>query len=207
MVEEDPDLAQFAPGKITGKTFDEWPKWDAAGVPLFENCDPKNPRQAFLPFFTAMPGMKGAPLIMPVEYWELQSWRMWILGARPTGGKRHLKYRPPATMTNAWAATGEWVDKSELDPPRKTLRELTKELPQQDRAGLKQMFLEELGLEGDTSVPMPDGKFRVDDLARRLEMPVSDLMVILGRFGIKPDGPGDLVDRAIVDRIMAHLGL
>lgn len=205
--EEDPDLAQFAPGKIGGKTFDEWPKWDADGVPLFENCDPKNPRQAFLPFFTAMPGIKGAPLIMTVDYWELQSWRMWLLGAKPTGGKRKLKYRPPASMTNAWTAQGEYVDISELDAPRKTLRELTRELPQNDRAGLKQMFLEELGLEGDTSVPMPDGKFRADDLARRLDIPLQDLSVVLGRFGVRVDAPGDLVDRAVADRIMAHLGL
>lgn len=201
------DLSRFAPGKINGKTFNEWPKWDGQGVPLFDNCDPKNPRQAFLPFFTAMPGVQGAPMLTQVEFWELQSWRMWLLGARPTGGKRRLKYRPPASVTNAWTAQGEWVDIDDPDPPRMTLRELSRKLPQQDRAGLRKIFLEELGLEGDTSVPVPDSKFRVDDLARRLEIPVMDLQVILGHFGITSKEPGDLVDRAVVDRILAHMGL
>lgn len=201
------DLSRFAPGKINGKTFNEWPRWDGKGVPLFDNCDPKNPRQAFLPFFTAMPGVQGAPMITQVEFWELQSWRMWLLGARPTGGKRRLKYRPPASVTNAWTAQGEWVDIDDPDPPRMTLRELSRKLPQQDRAGLRKIFLEELGLEGDTSVPVPDSKFRVDDLARRLEIPVMDLQVILGHFGITSKEPGDLVDRAVMDRILAHMGL
>lgn len=201
------DLSRFAPGKIRGKTFNEWPRWDGKGVPLFDNCDPKNPRQAFLPFFTAMPGVQGAPMITQVEFWELQSWRMWLLGARPTGGKRHLKYRPPATVTNPWTAQGEWVDVDDPDPPRMTMKDLVQGMPQQDQAALRNVVLEQMGLEGDTSVPVPDSKFRIDDLARRLDIPVMDLQVILGHFGITSREPGDLVDRAVVDRILAHLGL
>lgn len=205
--EEPPDLSEHAPGKIGGKTFNEWPKWEGQGLPLFDNCDMRNPRQAFLPFFTAMPGVNGAPLILGVEYWELQSWRMWLLGALPTGRKRKLKYEPPTTMTNAWTAQGQWVDIAKPDVPRKTLKQVIGELPQRDRMEMRHMMLEEMGLEADRAVPIPDTHYRVDDLARRLELPLMDLQVVLARFGIAAREPGDLVERGVVDRVMAHLGL
>lgn len=201
------DLSKYAPGKINGKTFNEWPAWEGDGLPLAENCDLRNPRQAFLFAFTAMPAMKGAPLILPTSYWELQSWRMWQLGMRPTGRKRHLKYAAPASMMNAWTAQGEWVTLDKEEPAPKTLREVVQELPQQDQMQLRQIFAEQLGLEGDTTVPVPDNMFRADDLARRLELSLEDLQEVLSHFGITARGPADLIDRAVADRILAHLGL
>ncbi|MGN0125729.1 MAG: DUF2744 domain-containing protein, partial [Rhodococcus sp. (in: high G+C Gram-positive bacteria)] len=70
-------------GKINGKTFDQWPAWEGQGLPTYDNCDLTNPRQAMLWTFTAMPGVQGAPLPLPTEYWETVSWRQWMLGIRP----------------------------------------------------------------------------------------------------------------------------
>ena len=50
-----------------------WAKtWHEPGLPLRENCDSLNPRQALLPAFTGF-GVKGAPLMLPTEFWEAVS--------------------------------------------------------------------------------------------------------------------------------------
>ena len=107
--------------KYAGKRFDQWDPWSGRGIPTRENCDLDNPRQRFLWMFTAPPGQKGAPLTMPTEYYEMQSYHMCILG----GGiksKPKLKYRPPNNVVaSRWGAAGEWVHLDDPDPPRTTM--------------------------------------------------------------------------------------
>ena len=133
--------------KVKGKRFDEWEPWKGRGLPLRETCDLENPRQAFLWMFTAMPGLKGAPLPMPTEYFELLSYHQWVLGARPQRPPG-LKYRPPVNMVaDRWTAQGEWVGVDEPDPPRTTMADIVAKLPQQDRAELKELINNKLGVE------------------------------------------------------------
>lgn len=77
--------------------------------PTRENCNPDNPEEAFLWMFVALPHVKGAPLMMPVEFYRLVSKRLWELGARPVE-EPTLQWVPPmATDPNFMSSPGRWV--------------------------------------------------------------------------------------------------
>lgn len=82
----------------------------AKGVfPTRENCDPTDPEEAFLWMFVALPHVKGAPLIMPMEYYRAVSKRLWELGARPTADPVWEWVPPQATDPNWLTSPGRWV--------------------------------------------------------------------------------------------------
>lgn len=77
--------------------------------PTRDNCDPTDPEEAFLWMFAALPHVKGAPLIMPVEYYRLISKRLWELGARPVADPE-LEWVPPTATEAHWLTSpGRWV--------------------------------------------------------------------------------------------------
>jgi hypothetical protein len=193
-------------GLIDGKRFEDWPKWEGQGVPLRENCDLNNPRQKFLWMFTALPGVKGAPLLMPVDYWEMVSWRQCVLGGDITG-EPGLKYVPPPTMANPWTASGRWADLSEPDEARATLAEvMDQHLTAADKAEIRGFVEEKLGLRQDMPDIIGGHQYRLADLSKRLEVPVEEMIRILGDFGLNVT-ERSLVDRSVADRIVTHLGL
>lgn len=192
--------------KVGGKRFDQWEPWKGRGVPTRETCDPKNPRQAFLWMFTASPGQKGAPLLMPDEFFEMQSYHMWVLGARPQR-PAELKWLPPNNMVaSRWGAQGEWVTLDTPEPPRTTMKDIVAQLPQQDKADLKELINSQLGVEDVADPSTPDGWMRVEDVAQRLGVEIDQVRALLESFGMSAN-PFDLVSRDITSRITAHLGL
>lgn len=198
------DITQYP--KYGGKRFDQWPKWEGRGVPTRENCDLSNPRQMFLWMNTAPPGQKGAPLAMPTEWYEMQSYHMAILGAG-LKAKPKLKYRPPNNaVANRWSAAGEWVHLDEPDPPRTTMADIVAQLPQHDKAELKELISNQLGVEDVADPSTPEGWLRVDDVAQRLGVEVDQVQELLAQFGMEANAFG-LVSRDISQRIAAHLGL
>lgn len=193
-------------GKINGKTFDQWPAWEGQGLPTYENCDLTNPRQAMLWTFTAMPGVQGAPLPLPTEYWETVSWRQWMLGIRPVR-KPKLKYQAPRHMAaDRFTAAGRWVDPLTPDPPRATMKDLVSQLSQPDKAELKSVILEQMGLDGPPAPEVPEGYLQVSDLARRLKVDVDQLVAVLDTFGMKVESTS-WVGQGVAERIITHLGL
>ncbi|MBF6133517.1 DUF2744 domain-containing protein [Nocardia otitidiscaviarum] len=204
---ENKQKARMVGGRVDGRTFDQWPAWEHSGVPTRANCDPDNPRQAFLWMFTAMPAMTGAPLMLPTEYWEMQSWRMWVLGARPAAEPTQ-KWQAPASVTaNPWTAPGKWVDLDTPEPQRKTLAEMLRELPQADRAEIRAAVLDGLGLDdGDRPGP-PAMQYTVATLAERLSVAVDELVTTLANLGVTNLHAGSRVGRDVADRIVAHMGL
>jgi hypothetical protein len=77
--------------------------------PTRENCNPNDPEEAFLWMFAGLPHVKGAPLIMPIEYYRAVSKRLWDLGARPSD-EPTLEWVPPsATEPNWLTSPGRWV--------------------------------------------------------------------------------------------------
>lgn len=209
---EDKQLARIVGGRVDGKTFDQWPKWEGQGVPTRENCDLTNPRQAFMWMFTAPPGQTGAPMMWTTDYFELLSWRMWVLGARPVEEPTQ-KWVPPENMTaNPWMAAGKWIDANAPDPERKTVAQMMRELPAADRAEIRNAVLAELGYEGETlpdkDRPGPPAMtYTVASLAERLRTPVDELLGVLANLGVSNCTPASTVGRDVADRIVAHLGL
>ena len=90
------------------------------GFPTRENCDPNNPYEAFLWMLVAMPYQKGAQLVLPVDYLQFVSKRLWDCGVRPTE-EPTIKYQKPAATDPNWLTSpGSWVDidAPERDPVR-----------------------------------------------------------------------------------------
>ena len=203
---QDKKLSRIVGGLVDGKPYDKWPAWEGRGVPVRENCDPTNPRQAFLWMFTAMPGMKGAPLMLPTEYWETQSWRMWVLGARPVA-EPTLKYRAPASVTAAWQAAGEWVNLDAPDRTAPSFAELFRDLPQQERAEIRAALLGSLGLDDGDKPGPPAMQYTVGTLAERLGRSPEDLAEVLANIGVTNVHADSRVSREVADRIAEHLGL
>lgn len=77
--------------------------------PTRQNCDPSDPEEAFLWMFVALPHVKGAPLIMPIEYYRAVSKRLWELGCRPTEEPIWEWVAPQATDPNWLTSAGKWV--------------------------------------------------------------------------------------------------
>lgn len=80
-----------------------------AEFPRRETCDPNDPYEFALWAFVAMPGVRGAPLVMPADYWREMSKRLWDLGFRhveePT-----LEWVPPSASEPNWITSpGRWV--------------------------------------------------------------------------------------------------
>lgn len=120
--------------------------------PTRENCDPNDPEEAFLWMFAALPMVKGAPLLMPVEYYRQVSKRLWDLGARPVEDPTLEWVAPSATEPHWLTSPGRWVPAgsapklSEEDEVKQALARM----PRQQKAELR-IALE--GLEAGEALP------------------------------------------------------
>ena len=89
--------------------------------PTRDNCDLTDPEEAFLWMFVALPHVKGAPLIMPIEYYRAVSKRLWDLGARPTEEPILEWVAPTATEPHWLTSPGRWVPAGSA--PKRTERD------------------------------------------------------------------------------------
>ncbi|MFC9768478.1 DUF2744 domain-containing protein [Rhodococcus jostii] len=187
------------------KPFREYPGWEGTGLPTRGTCDLSNPRQRFLWIFTALPGVVGAPLPLPTEYWEHVSYHMVECGLR-LGGNQIKKYQPPqGSLLNRWTAAGKWVPLDEPDPPGKTLADVVDNMDHADQIALKEIVLDKMGLR-ETHPGAPDGHLQVTDLAARLKINPDRLVVVLTDFGLNLT-TDSYVPIATAERLITHLGL
>lgn len=91
-------------------------------IPTWDNCDPNDPEEKFLPLFVALPGMKGAPLLLPISYFRGVSRRLDDGGAmmrcESCGYEKpkKIKWRAPIEgRYGGYTAQGSWVDINEPD--------------------------------------------------------------------------------------------
>lgn len=72
--------------------------------------------------FVGLPGLNGAQLIMPIEYFRMVSQRLWDLGCRPVE-EPALEYIPPSASEPNWATSaGKWVEAGSVDESEKQHR-------------------------------------------------------------------------------------
>jgi hypothetical protein len=112
------------------------------GFPTRENCDPTNPYQAFLWMLVAMPYMKGAQLVLPVDYLQFVSKRLWDCGVRPVE-EPTIKYQKPAATDPNWLTSpGSWVDVDtpDRDPVRPVEAVVDSLLNQQQAELMKELW-------------------------------------------------------------------
>lgn len=88
--------------------------------------------------FVALPGIKGAPLLLPMSFWRMVSKHLYELGARLTG-EQTKKFQPPATGDAHWVTgTGKWVPMDTPEPERSTAEDVVRHLSLKDRSQLAQ---------------------------------------------------------------------
>ncbi|MGV9616826.1 phage gene 29 protein family protein [Nocardia xishanensis] len=116
--------------------------------PTRDNCNPADPEEAFLWMLVGLPGLKGAPLLLPIQHLRAVSRRLWDCGARPAEDPV-IKYRPPRVGDPHWLVSpGTWTDINDPDPEDIfDIRQFVAELPLRQR----QQLAAALGLTG--SVP------------------------------------------------------
>ncbi|GAA5086969.1 phage gene 29 protein family protein [Nocardia iowensis] len=123
--------------------------------PIRDNCDPADPEEAFLWMLVGLPGLKGAPLLLPIQHLRAVSRRLWDCGARPAEAPV-IKYRPPRAGDPHWLLSpGTWADINDPDPEDVfDVRKFVAELPLRQR----QQLAAALGLTGtvpDEAPPAP----------------------------------------------------
>lgn len=140
------------------------------GFPRRENCDPTNPYHAFLWMLVALPGQNGASLVMPVDYLQLVSKRLWDLGCRPVEEPTLVWVAPTGNEPNWMTTPGKWVpagsvlDVSEEDRAKAAIEKMSIQ-----QRGELYIALErwELGLDipntpaGDVSQTLSDDQKRI----------------------------------------------
>lgn len=120
-------------------------------------------------------------------------------------GEATLKYQPPKNaVADRWTAQGEWVSMETPDLPPSSWTEVVAQLPQSDRAELKQVVLEKMGFEDVPEPSAPAGHLQVGELASRLGVGTDEVVELLGNLGLDVD-PDAYVGREIADRLVAHL--
>ena len=126
--------------------------------PTRDNCDPTDPEEAFLWMFAALPHVRGAPLIMPIDYYRQISKRLWDLGARPTAEPTLEWVAPTSTEAHWLTSPGRWVPAgtapklSEEDEARQAVNKMSR----QQKAELKRAL--ELLEAGEALPDTPAGK-------------------------------------------------
>ncbi len=159
-------------------------------MPTRDNCDPNDPREAFLWMLIALPGMKGAPVPWPIEYFMEISERLWNCGARPGIGEQTIWYNPPQSGDiSPMFAAGAWED----HPPE--VQDLGIDLKSLGMAVQREVRRQALELEPDapTEVEAPatatepakwPEKIRVHYLAKKLGSTSADVLAVCAEIGV-----------------------
>lgn len=90
------------------------------GLPTRDNCDPTNPKEAFLWMLVAGPGVNGGPMFNSIPLMMMWSEHFWECGARPVE-EPVKKYQQATGDEPNWSTTpGRWVSPDtpdiEVDP-------------------------------------------------------------------------------------------
>lgn len=103
--------------------------------------------------FAALPGVRGAPLIMPTDYYRMISKRLWDLGCRPSE-EPTLEWVPPSATESHWTTSpGRWVPAGSVPKmsEEEEARQAVGKMKHQQKAELR-LALEEWA----RGNPMPD---------------------------------------------------
>lgn len=113
------------------------------GFPTRENCNLDDPREMFLWTLVALPGVRGAQLIMPVGYNMTISEHLHKCGAR-LAADPVIKYQAPTASEPHWMTSpGKWVSVDTADVAPHPARAALGKLTALQKAELLEALLEE----------------------------------------------------------------
>lgn len=127
-----------------------------AAIPMRGNCSLQDPDEAFLWMWVALPGMRGAPMLLSEAQHRMDSRRLWDLGARPVEDPI-LEYVPPTMAQPDWATSaGRWVPVGSITAEERSRREIAAGIA---RLGNQQRYELSTALHADASGGgLPDTK-------------------------------------------------
>lgn len=115
----------------------------AKGFPTRENCDLSDPKEMFLWMLVALPGVRGAQLVMPISYNMAVSEHLYECGAR-LAADPVKKYQAPAANEPHWMTSpGRWVPLDAPDTKPHPAREVLGKLTSVQKAELRALLNEE----------------------------------------------------------------
>lgn len=91
-------------------------------LPTFDNCDPNDPEEKFLPVFTAPPDFGGVLYPIPLALCKKLSTRMDALGIDYVRDPS-IKFRANPEAMTPFDITGKWVDVDTPDSDDDAVRE------------------------------------------------------------------------------------
>lgn len=113
------------------------------GFPTRENCDLDNPKEMFLWMLVALPGVRGAQLVMPISYNMAVSEHLHECGAR-IAADPIKKYQAPSANEPHWMTSpGKWVPLDTPETKPHPAREVLGKLTSLQKAELLKALLEE----------------------------------------------------------------
>lgn len=134
----------------TGRQFDKTKYNFTRGFPTRENCDLADPKEMFLWTLAALPGMRGAQLVMPISYNMVISEHLHECGARlKCDNCGHTaepikKYQPPEASEPHWMTSpGKWVPIDAPETKPHPARAVLGKLTAMQKAELLEALLEE----------------------------------------------------------------
>lgn len=120
------------------------------GFPTRENCDLTDPKEMFLWMMVALPGVRGAQLVMPISYNMAVSEHMHECGAqlacRACGhvAEPAKKYQAPEASEPHWMTSpGRWVPLNTPEVKPHPARQVLGKLTAAQKAELLEALLEE----------------------------------------------------------------
>lgn len=113
------------------------------GFPTRENCDLSNPTEMFLWTLVALPGVRGAQLVMPISYNMAVSEHLYECGAR-LAAEPVKKYQAPGANDPHWMTSpGRWVPLGTPETKPHPAREVLGKLTAVQKAELRALLNEE----------------------------------------------------------------
>jgi hypothetical protein len=86
-------------------------------IPMFEDCDPTDPHDAFTWALVGLPGPRNAPMMVHPHVLRQWSKHLWELGFRHEPEQQTKEYHPPARGGDHWLnGSGRWVPKGTPRP-------------------------------------------------------------------------------------------
>lgn len=194
----------------------DWRKTHSGSLPLKQSCDPHNPRQALLWMFTGV-GVRGAPIPLPVEYYEeLSAHIVECLGipldehgrllepiGASLGWSPRRKYVPPVSVMNRAAAAGEWVTIDEPDPVRQSIADVLANMTVADQNAVKDAVLQRIGLSEVDAADLAPDSVPVGRVAKLCGLTTAQIVTVLAGWGMEVTGRS-WIDRGTALRVVAH---
>ncbi|MFX0581179.1 phage gene 29 protein family protein [Nocardia nepalensis] len=103
-------------------------------IPLYDDCDPDDPHEAFTWALVGLPGPRNAPLMVHPDVLRQWSKHLWDLGFRHDPQVQTKEYHSPARGVTHWLnGSGRWVPAGTPQPPQASAPDMS-QLTAEERA-------------------------------------------------------------------------